>query len=87
MVISVNIEGLSSSKQQILAELWANHMCDVVCMQETHRGPGTVRPRVRGMNLVAEIANGQYGCVLFIPAHVNPPPHPPLTILRLFKQH
>ena len=35
-------------------------------MQETHRGPGAVRPRVPGMNLVAEIAHEQYGSALFI---------------------
>ena len=61
MVMSVNIEGLSSVKQQILAELCANHKCDVLCMQETHRGPSAVRPRVPGINLVAEIAHEQYG--------------------------
>ena len=66
MVISVNIEGLSSVKQQIPAELCANHKCDVLCIHETHRGPGAVRPRVHGMNLVAEIAHEQYGSVLFI---------------------
>ena len=46
MVMYVNIEGLSSAKQQILAELCANHKCDLLYMQETHRGPGAVRPRV-----------------------------------------
>ena len=66
MVMSVNIEGLSSAKQQILAELCANHKCDVLCMKETDRGPGAVRPRVSGMNLVAEIAHEQHGSVLFI---------------------
>ena len=66
MVMSVNIEGLSSTKQQLLAELCANHKCDVLCMQETHRDPGTVRPRVHGTNLVAEIAHAQYGSPLFI---------------------
>ena len=65
-VMSVNIEGLSSAKQQILAELCANHKCDVLCMQETHRGSGAVRPRVSGMNLVTEIAHEQYGSALFI---------------------
>ena len=66
MVMSVIIEGLSSAKQQILVELCANHKCDMLCMQETHRGPGAVRPRVPGMNLVVEIAHGQYGSALFI---------------------
>ena len=57
MVMSVNIEGLSSAKQQIIAELCANPKCDVLCMQETHRCPGVVRHRVHGMNIVAEIAH------------------------------
>ena len=35
-------------------------------MQETHRGPGAVRPRVPGVNLVAAIAHEQYGSALFI---------------------
>ena len=66
MVMSVNIEGLSSAKQYILAELCANHKCDILCMQETHRGPGAIRPRVPEKNLVAEIAHEQYGSALFI---------------------
>ena len=64
--MSVNIEALSSAKHQILAEPCSNHKCDVLCMQETHRGPGAVRPRVPGMNLVAEIAHEQYGSAFFI---------------------
>ena len=49
-------------------------MCDVLCMKETHKGHGAVRPRVPGMNIVAEIAHEQYGSILFIliPAHVLP---------------
>ena len=57
MVIAVNIEGLSSTKQQFLAELCVNDRCDVLCMQETYRGPDVVRHRVPGINLVAEIAH------------------------------
>ena len=64
--MSVNIKGLSSTKQQILAALFANHKCDLLCIQETHRGPGAVRPKIPGMNLVAEIAHEQYGIALFI---------------------
>ena len=66
MVMSVNIEGLYSAKQQIRAELCANHKGDVLCMQETHRGPGAIRPRFPWMNLVAEIAHEQYVSVLII---------------------
>ena len=67
MVMSVNIEGLYfSDRQQIREELCSNHTCGVLCMQETHRGPGAIRPRVAGTNLVAEIVHGQYGSALFI---------------------
>ena len=66
LVMSVNIEGLSSVKQHMLAELCANNKCDLLYMQETHRGPSAVRPRVRGMNLVVEIAHEQYGSALLI---------------------
>ena len=55
MVMYVNIEGLSSAKKHILAELCTNHECDVLCMQETHRGSCAVRPRVLGANLVSTL--------------------------------
>ena len=66
MVMYVNIEGLYSAKQQIMAELCVNHKCNILCMQENHRGPGAVRPKVPLMNIVAEIAHEQYGSTLFI---------------------
>ena len=89
MGMSVNIEGLYSAKQQILAELCANHKCDVLCMQGTHRGPGAVRHRVPGMNLVAEIAHEQYGSALFIrdSCTCESTSNSSTEILRSFKQH
>ena len=63
---NIELEGLSLAKQQILTEMCANHKCDVLCMQETHRDPGAVRHRVPRTNLVAEIAHEQYGSALFI---------------------
>ena len=36
MVLSVNLEGLSLAKQQILAELCNSLHYDVLCLQETH---------------------------------------------------
>ena len=55
MVMSINIEGMSAAKQQVLAEICQRQKCDVLCVQETHRGETAVRPRIRGMSLVAEI--------------------------------
>ena len=66
MVMSINIEGMSAAKQQVLAEICQRQKCDVLCVQETHRGETAVRPRIRGMSLVAEIPHEQYGSALFI---------------------
>ena len=51
-VTSINIEGMSAAHQQLLAELCEKQKCDVLCVQETHRG--SIRPNIRGMSLVAE---------------------------------
>ena len=52
-VLSSNVEGLSIAKQQILAELCSNLHCDVLCLQETHRGSNNNRPSIPGMVPVA----------------------------------
>ena len=66
MVMSINIEGLSSVKQQIMAELCVKYKCDVLCMQETHRSNKAIRPRINGMELVAEIPHDKYGSAVFV---------------------
>ena len=66
MVMSINIEGLSSVKQQIMAELCVKYKCDVLCMQETHRSNKAIRPRINGMELVAEIPHDKYGSTVFV---------------------
>ena len=67
-VTSINIEGMSAAKQQLLrcAELCEKQKCDVLCVQETHRGLKEVRPNIRGMSLVAEIPHEQYGSAIFV---------------------
>ena len=65
-VTSINIEGMSAAKQQLLAELCEKQKCDVLCVQETHRGLKAIRPNIRGMSLVAEIAYEQYGSAIFV---------------------
>ena len=66
MVMSINIEGLSSVKQQIMAELCVKYKCDVLCMQETHRSNKAIRPRINGMELVADIPHDKYGSAVFV---------------------
>ena len=64
-IISSNIEGLSGAKQELLADLCITTNCDILCLQETHRGPTRVRPRISGMTLIAERPHDQYGSAIF----------------------
>ena len=66
MVMSINIDGMSSPKQRQPADMCAEKKCDVLCIQETHRGEKAVRPRIRGMRLVAKIPHKQYGSDIFV---------------------
>lgn len=62
-IASINIEGFSRHKADILAT--AVRCFDIVCMQETHFGPAQHRPAIPGMKLVAEIRHRQYGSAVF----------------------
>ena len=44
----------------------AEQKCDVLCIQETHRGQKAARLRIRGMRLAVEILHEQYGSALFV---------------------
>ena len=63
---SINIKGMSAAKQQLLAELCEKQKCDVLCVQDTHRGLKAIRPNIRSMSLVAEIPHEQYGRAIFV---------------------
>ena len=65
-VTSVNIEGMSAAKRQLLTELCEKQKCNVLCVQETHQGLKAIRPNIRGMSLVAEIPHEQYGSAIFV---------------------
>ena len=65
-VTSINIEAMSAAKQQPPAELCEKQKCDVLCVQETHRGLKAILPNIRGMSLVAEIPHEQYGSAIFV---------------------
>ena len=67
-VLSANVEGFSMAKQQILAELCSNLHCDVLCLQETHRGSNNNRPSIPGMVPVTERPHAQYGSAIFVKA-------------------
>ena len=48
-VISLNIEGLSTAKEDLIAKMCFKHKCSVLCLPETHRGPQSHQPKVNGM--------------------------------------
>lgn len=65
-ILTINVEGLSSVKQEIISDLCKTNNCSVLCLQETHRGLDKNRPRIRGMKLLVERPHDQYGSALFI---------------------
>ena len=66
LAISVNIEGLSSTKEDLLANICKEYDCDILCIQETHPGPNHNRPRVPGMTLAVEHPHEKNGSAMFV---------------------
>ena len=65
-VISENVEGLSDPKEQLLANICKTNICDVLCLQEIHRGFDYNRPKINGMMLVIERPHEKYGSAIFV---------------------
>lgn len=63
---SCNIEGLSVNKQILLSDMCNRNKCDILVLQETHRGPNSHRPKIHGMKLVVERPHEQYGSAIFV---------------------
>lgn len=64
-VVSINIEGFSQDKSEILSELCRSTRCDILCVQETHRDTSQSRPQVPGLTLIAEICHPKHGNAVF----------------------
>jgi len=82
--ISINIEGLSDSKEELLAELCMNaceyvvlcsnackSTCDVLCIQKTHRALHNNRPKISGIQPVIERPHDKYGSAIFVRPNLN----------------
>ncbi|XP_049873462.1 uncharacterized protein LOC126372007 [Pectinophora gossypiella] len=65
-VISINIEGFSRDKSEILSELCRSTQCDILCVQETHRDANQSRPYIPGLTLIAEICHPKHGNAVFV---------------------
>ena len=71
MTISINIEGISTEKEVLLSDLCKELACDILLVQETHRGYTKNRPKIRGMELIIERPHDQYGSAIFARPGVN----------------
>ena len=60
-VMSINNEDFSSVKGHLIGKICHEIDCDILCLQETHRGPQQFRPKVPGMKLVVERPHEKYG--------------------------
>lgn len=65
-IISINIEGISSDKEDILAELCKTHSCNVICLQKTYRDKDMKTPRINGIKLVALPPHRKYCSAIFV---------------------
>ena len=65
-VISLSIEGLSAAKEDLIAKMCFKYKCSVLCLQETHWGPQSYRPKVNGMICIAELPHDKYGSAIFV---------------------
>ncbi|KAH1026607.1 hypothetical protein HUJ05_000247 [Dendroctonus ponderosae] len=64
-IISINIEGITKNKQDILSQLCQTTNCNILCIQEAHRDENSIRPDVTGMNLSIEAPHNKYGSAIF----------------------
>ncbi|KAL1448195.1 hypothetical protein WDU94_012261, partial [Cyamophila willieti] len=70
-ITSLNIEGISATKEELLADMCRDQNINILVMQETHRGPQDIRPKINGMMLVNERAHDKYGSAIFVNPNVN----------------
>ena len=69
--MSINTEGLSPAKQQLIGKLCSDNDCFVLCLQETHRGQQQNRPKIPGMKLAIERPHNKYGSAIFVKSDVT----------------
>lgn len=70
-ITSLNIEGFSFAKEILLNSVCNKIECDVLVLQETHRGETRNRPKIDDMNLVLERPHDKYGSAIFCKPHIT----------------
>ena len=57
---------MSSPKRDLIAKLCSEHNCQVLCLQETHRGPNNNRPTITGIKMAIERPHEKYGSAIYV---------------------
>lgn len=70
-MISINIKGLSDSKEELLIELCKYTTCHVLYFQNKHKAPHNSRPKISGMQPVIKRPHGKYGSAIFVRPDLN----------------
>ena len=65
-IISANIEGLSSSKRDLIAKFCCEHNCQVLCLQETHKWQNNNMPPIIGMKMTIERPHEKYASAIYV---------------------
>jgi exonuclease III len=63
---SINIEGFSTNKSDIIFEICMQNECDVISFQETLEEKNSIRSMIKNMKLAIEIPHNKYDSAVFI---------------------
>ena len=64
-IVSINIEGITGVKEELLSTICKSTACDIICVQEIHRDQTMSTPSICGMKLVAIKHHRRYGSAIF----------------------
>lgn len=64
-IVSINIEGITRVKEELLSTIFKSTSCDIMCVQETHRNQTLNAPSIPGMKLAAIRHHRKHGSAIF----------------------
>jgi len=69
--MSLNIEGLTSEKENTISHLVKENNVDVLCLQETHRKECDHNPSITNMKIIGQRPHNKYGSAIFVRDKLN----------------
>lgn len=64
-IVSINIEGITRVKEEVLSTIFKSTSCDIMCVQETYRDQTLNAPSISGMKLAAIRHHRKHGSAIF----------------------